>query len=165
MIFGSDLFTNVHVAITLVGIVAGFIMLFQMLAGARSPGMTLTFLVFTVLTSVTGFFFRQAGAQPTPGQIVGVVSLAVLIVALFALYGRQLLGSWRWIFVVTALTAQWLNVFVLINQLFQKIPALQAVAPGIPPSGPVFGGVQGMVLIFFLVTGYLSVKRFHPRAL
>jgi hypothetical protein len=162
MIFGSDLFTNVHVAITLVGIAAGFVFLFQLLAGNRSSTVTSVFLLFTVLTSVTGFFFKQSGAQPTPAQLVGTVSLVLLAVALFALYGRSLEGRWRGTFLITALIAQWLNVFVLIIQLFQKVPALQNLAPGVPPTGPVFGGVQGVMVIFFLVTGYLSVKRFHP---
>ncbi len=165
MIFGPDLFTNTHVAISLIGIVAGFIMLFQMLGGTKSPGVTLTFLVFTVLTSVTGFFFKETVPQPTPGQIVGAISLALLVVALFALYARQLAGPWRWIFVVTALMAQWFNVFVLVIQSFQKVPSLSALAPGVPPSGPVFGAVQGVVLIFFLVTGTLAVRRFHPRVM
>jgi len=165
MLFGSDLFTNVHVAISLIGILAGFVVLFQMLGGTKSAGVTLIFLVFTVLTSATGFFFKETVPQPTPAQIFGVVSLALLIVALFALYARNLAGPWRWIYVVTALIAQWINVFVLFFQLFLKVPSLHALAPGIPPSGPVFGGVQGVVLIFFLVSGYLALRRFHPRAM
>ncbi|HEX3753697.1 MAG TPA: hypothetical protein VHV26_01340 [Rhizomicrobium sp.] len=163
MIFGSDLFTNIHVAISLVAIVFGFVFLFQLLGGTRSRPVTAVFLLFTILTSVTGFFFKQTGAQPTPGQVVGVISLVLLAVALLALYGRNLRGHWRGTFLITALTAQWLNVFVLIIQLFQKIPALQTLAPGVPPSGPVFGGIQGVALLFFIGTGLMSLRRFQPR--
>ena len=164
MIFGADLFTNAHVAISLIGILFGFVFLFQLLGRERSSAVTAIFLLFTILTSVTGFFFKQTGGQPTPAQITGAVSLLLLTVALFALYGRHMVGIWRGTFLITALTAQWLNVFVLIIQLFQKVPALQSLAPGAPPTGPVFGGVQGVALLFFLVTGYLSVRRFHPAA-
>ena len=163
MIFGSDLFTNIHVAISLIAIVSGFVFLFQLLGGTRSGAVTAVFLLFTILTSVTGFFFKQTGAQPTPAQITGAISLVLLTVALLALYGRHLKGLWRGAFLITALTAQWLNVFVLIIQLFQKVPTLQTLAPGVPPSGPVFGGIQGVALLFFIVTGLMSLWRFHPR--
>jgi hypothetical protein len=162
---GTDALTLGHTAISLIAIVVGFLLVFAMLGGKASRTLIQGFLLFTLLVSVTGFFFHQAGRQPTPAQSVGAVSLALLIVALFALYGRGLAGPWRWIFVVTALMAQWLDVFVLIIQLFLKVPALHAVAPGIPPGGAVFGAVQGAALIFFLVSGFLSVQRFHPRAM
>lgn len=159
---GTDALTLIHTAISLIAIALGFVLVFAMMGGRASRILIQSFLLFTLLVSITGFLFPQAGPQPTPAQLTGVVSLAVLVVALFALYGRGLDGSWRWIFVVTALTAQWLDVFVLIIQLFLKVPALYALHGTIPPSGPVFGTVQGLTLIFFLVAGYLSVKRFRP---
>jgi hypothetical protein len=94
----------------------------------------------------------------TPAQIVGAVSLAILVVALFALYGRHLAGRWRTAYVITAVAALYLNVFVLVIQSFIKIPPLHALVPAIPPAGPVFGGVQGVVLVAFIAAGWLAVR-------
>jgi hypothetical protein len=91
-------------------------------------------------------------------MIIGVISLVILAVALFAVYGRRLAGRWRSAYVVTAILALYLNAFVLVIQSFVKIPVLHALAPSLPPSGPVFGAVQGLVLIAFVVTGWLAVK-------
>jgi len=159
---GTDALTLIHTAISLVAIALGFVLVFAMMGGRAPRTLIQGFLLSTLLVSITGYLFPQTGPQPTPAQLTGGVSLAVLVVALFALYGRGLAGPWRWIFVVTAVTAQWLDVFVLNVQLFLKVPALYALHGTVPPSGPVFGAVQGLTLIFFLVTGYLSVKRFRP---
>jgi hypothetical protein len=159
---GMDPLTLIHTAISLIAIGLGFALVFAMMGGRASRGLIQGFLILTLLVTLTGFLFPQTGAQPTPAQATGLVSLAVLAVTLFAFYGRGLAGAWRWIFVVTALVAQWLDVFVLIIQLFLKVPALYALHGTVPPSGPVFGAVQGLTLIFFLVTGYLSVKKFRP---
>jgi hypothetical protein len=53
-------------------------------------------------------------------------------------------------------------VFVLVIQSFLKIPALTALAPGNPPSGPVFAVVQGMVLVLFVLFIIGAVRRFRP---
>ena len=105
-------FTLLHVIISLVAIASGLVVLFGMLGSRRMPGWTLFFLVTTILTSVTGYFFPIHGF--TPAQAVGAVSLVILLIALVALYGKRLAGAWRWIYVVTAVTALWFNVFVLI---------------------------------------------------
>src|SRR6202035_1279159 len=115
------------------------IVMFGMLGSNPMPGLTAIFLLFTILTSATGFLFPFNGV--TPGDVVGALSLVLLAVACVALYGMKLSGGWRWIYVVTALISLYLNVFVLVIQSFLKIPALSAVAPGNPPSGPVFGAV------------------------
>jgi hypothetical protein len=120
-------FTKVHVVISLIGIVAGFVMAFGLLTAKQFDRWTALFLVTTLLTSVTGFFFPFHGFTPAIG--VGIVSLVVLAIGIFARYGRKLIGAWRWIYVVTAMLALYLNVFVLIVQLFQKVPALKALAP------------------------------------
>jgi hypothetical protein len=91
-------------------------------------------------------------------MVVGAVSLILLAVALFAIYGRHLAGRWRTAYVVTALLALYLNVFVLVIQSFIKIPSLHTLAPTIPPAGPLFGAVQGVVLIVFIVAGWQAVK-------
>ena len=51
---------------------------------------------------------------------------------------------------------------MLVIQSFLKIPALTALAPGNPPSGPVFAVVQGIVLLFFIVVIVGAVRRFRP---
>ncbi|HEY1876191.1 MAG TPA: hypothetical protein VGG66_01935 [Rhizomicrobium sp.] len=152
----TDPLTLVHLAISLAAIVTGIPVLAAMLKGKMPIAFTGIFLGLTVLTSVTGFFFHNTTI--TPAMIIGAISLVVLAVALFALYGRHLAGPWRAAFVVTATFALYLNVFVLVIQSFIKIPALHALAPSIPPSGPIFGAVQGLVLIGFLLAGWRAVK-------
>jgi hypothetical protein len=151
-------FTILHVAISLIGIVSGLIVLFGMLGARRLPGWTALFFATTVLTSVTGFMFPINGL--TPAIVVGVISIVILAIALMALYVKHLSGAWRWIYVVTALTALYFNVFVLIVQSFQKVPALQKLAP--TQSEPPFSVTQGVVLVAFLVLGTMAARRFRP---
>lgn len=160
MIFGMTTFTQVHVVISLIAIVAGLIVAFGLLTAKRLDGWTLLFLVSTLATSVTGFFFPFHGFTPAIG--VGIVSLVVLAVAIFARYGRKLAGTWRWIYVVTAMIALYLNVFVLIVQLFQKVRALKALAP--TQSEPPFLIAQVVTLVVFLVLTILAMRRFRPNA-
>ena len=158
----TDPLTLGHTAISLVAIVTGLMVLAAMLKGQTPVALTGIFLTLTVLTSVTGFLFHNE--HVTPGQVVGGISLVILAVALFALYGRHLAGRWRTAFVITATLALYLNVFVLVIQSFIKIPALHGLAPSIPPSGPVFGAVQGVVLIAFLLAGWRAVKAGRAQA-
>src|SRR5664279_310630 len=162
MILGMSLstFTTVHVVISLIAIVAGIIVMFGMLGSNRMPGLSAIFLLFTILTSATGFLFPFNGV--TPGDIIGALSLLLLAIACIALYGMKLSGAWRWIYVLTALISLYLNVFVLVIQSFLKIPALTALAPGNPPSGPVFAVVQGVVLVLFVLFNIGAIRRFRP---
>jgi hypothetical protein len=157
MILGMDTYTFVHVALSLIGIAAGIIVLFGWLADVRLPGWTALFLSTTVLTSVTGFGFPFSTLLPS--HIVGIISLIVLAVALYALYGAHLSGAWRWIYLVTATIALYLNVFVLIVQAFIKIPALNALAP--TQAEAPFVATQGAVLVVFVVLGLLASRRFR----
>ena len=162
MILGMSLstFTTVHVVISLIAIVAGIIVMFGMLGSNRMPGLTAIFLLFTILTSVTGFLFPFNGV--TPGDVIGALSLVLLAIACIALYGIKLSGAWRWVYVLTALISLYLNVFVLVIQSFLKIPALTALAPGNPPSGPIFGVLQGVVLVLFVLFIIGAIRRFRP---
>jgi hypothetical protein len=153
-------FTTVHVIISLIGIVAGIIVMFGLLGSKRTPGMTAIFLLFTILTSATGFLFPFEGLKPS--YIVGALSLVLLAIACIALYGMKLSGAWRWIYAVTAMLSLYLNIFVLVIQSFLKVPALHALAPGEPPGGPIFGVAQGVVLIFFVIATIGAVRRFRP---
>jgi hypothetical protein len=157
----TDPLTLLHVLITLIAILSGFAVLGQMRSSTLSGGWTGTFLATSVLTSVTGFLFFHPPHPPTPAQVTGVAALLVLVPTLYALYLKHLAGTWRPIYVVGAVISLWFNVFVLIIQLFQKVPALQPLA-GNPPSGPVFGAVQGIALIGAVAAGWCGVKKFHP---
>jgi hypothetical protein len=160
MIWGmsTSTFTLVHVVISLVGIATGFIVIFGLLAGKRLEVLTAIFLATTVTTSVTGFGFpiHKIG----PPHIVGAISLVVLAIALFALYASHLRGAWRWIYVVTAVIALYLNVFVGIVQAFQKLPALKAMAP--TQSEPPFLIAQLAALVLFVALAIVAAMRFTP---
>src|SRR5947208_2235293 len=165
MILGMSLatFTMVHVVISLIAIVAGLVVMFGMLGSKSQPGLTAIFLLFTILTSATGFLIPPLLSEKLlPSHMIGILSLVLLAIACIALYGMRLAGPWRWIYAVTALLSLYLNVFVLAIQSFLKIPALTAVAPGNPPSGPVFGVVQGVVLVFFVLMIIGAGRRFRP---
>jgi hypothetical protein len=157
MILGMDTFTFVHVALSLIGIATGFIVFLGFIADSEMRGLTAIFLLTTVLTSATGFGFPFT--KLLPSHIVGIISLFFLAAAIYALYAAHLSGAWRWIYVVTASVALYLNVFVLIVQLFQKVPSLHAVAP--TQSETPFVAAQGLTLLVFVALGFLAVRRFR----
>jgi hypothetical protein len=152
-----------HVVISLIGIVAGIIVMFGMLGSNRMPGLTAIFLSTTILTSATGFVIPPLVTEKfLPSHLFGFLSLGLLAVACFALYGQKLLGPWRWIYVLTALISLYLNVFVLVIQSFLKVPALHALAPSVPPAEPPFAIAQGIVLVFFVIVIIGAVRRYRP---
>ena len=151
-------FTTVHVVISLIGIAAGLVVLWGMLSDRHFVGLTALFLAATVLTNVTGFMFPFN--QLLPSHFVGLISLVVLAVALFALYGKALSGAWRSIYIVSATTALYLNVFVGVVQAFQKFPVLRTLAP--TQAEAPFVVAQLIVLVLFAILGYLAVRRYHP---
>ena len=162
MMLGLSLsaFTTLHVVISLIAIVAGLIVMFGMVGLHRPGALTAIFLLFTILTSVTGFMFPFNGV--TPGILIGILSVILLAIACLALYGMKLAGAWRSIYVLTALVSLYLNVFVLAIQSFLKIPPLHQLAPGNPPAGPAFAVVQGIVLVFFAIMIIRVWRRFKP---
>jgi hypothetical protein len=165
MILGMSLstFVTVHVIISLIGIVAGIIVMFGLLGSNRLPGLTAIFLLFTILTNATGFLIPPLLTETLlPSHMIGILSLVLLAIACIALYGVKLSGAWRWIYVVTAMLSLYLNVFVLIIQSFLKVPALHVLAPSVPPSEPPFAIVQGIVLVFFVIVIIGAVRRYRP---
>lgn len=158
MILGMTTLTFIHVVLSLIGIVAGFVAMAGLLASQRRDGWTAIFLAATVATSVTGFLFPVS--KLLPSHIVGIVSLVILAVALYALYGRHLSGVWRPVYVVTAMIALYLNVFVLIIQSFLKIAPLKALAP--TQSELPFVIAQGAALLFFVIVTIVAAMRFRP---
>jgi hypothetical protein len=161
MILGMTFFTAVHVLLSLIGILSGLVVLVGLCTANPMNAWTLLFLISTLATSVTGFFFPFHGFTPALG--LGIVSTVILATAISARYRFHLAGAWRWVFVVGAVAALYLNSFVLVVQAFLKIPVLHTLAP--TGSEPVFAFTQGAVLIFYLVTGFLAVKGFRPAAL
>ena len=157
MIFDLKTFTAIHVILSLVGIGSGFVVLFGLLTARRLKGWTALFLATTVATSTTGFGFPFH--QLLPAHKVGIVSLAVLVVAILARYTFRLAGAWRWIYVVAAVIALYLNVFVGIVQAFQKVPALKAAAP--TQSELPFLLTQLAVLALFVALGIVAAIRFR----
>ena len=160
MILGMSIetFTFLHVVLSLVGIMTGFVVVAVMLQNGPIAGGNGFFLVTTILTSVTGFFFPLKTFGPP--HIVGVISLVVLAVALFALYGRKLAGPWRWVYVIAAIFALYLNVFVGVVQSFDKFAYLHKFAP--TGSEPPFAVAQGLVLVLFILAGILAANRYRP---
>jgi hypothetical protein len=160
MILGLTIptFTLVHVIISLIAIISGLVVLFGMFGSHRMPGWTALFLLTTALTTASGFLFPNTGI--TPAQIFGYISLVVIAVTLLALYVFGLGGAWRWIYVVGAVLALYLNVFVLVVQSFAKIPALHPLAPNGNESP--FLIVQGAVLVIFCALGLGAAAKFHP---
>jgi hypothetical protein len=149
-------FTLLHVVLSLIGIVFGFLALAELIANRSSRLVTAMFLGFTIATCVTGFLFP---GPLDPARIVGIISLIALGTVLIARYGRQLDRRWRLAYVVTAVLALYLNVFVAVVQAFQKIPALHARAPN--GSEPPFVVVQSLVLVAFVVLGFAAASRFR----
>ncbi|WFU17515.1 hypothetical protein [Bradyrhizobium sp. CB3481] len=165
MILGMSVATLilVHTIISLIAIVAGIVVMFGMLGSKRQGGLTAIFLVFTILTSATGFVIPPFLTDKLlPSHMIGILSLVLLAVACIALYVMKLAGPWRWIYVVTALVSLYLNVFVLVIQSFLKVPALHALAPSVPPAEPPFAVAQGIVLVFFVIMIIGVWRRFRP---
>jgi glucan phosphoethanolaminetransferase (alkaline phosphatase superfamily) len=151
------IYTIIHTLISLIGIFSGLIMLGGWLGGRRLEGWTKLFLITTTLTSVTGFGFPFHGFTPAIG--VGIISLVVLAITLYARYSGQLRGAWRWVFVITAVMALYFNFFVLVVMAFRRVPALHALAP--TESEPPFQQTQLVVLVLFILVGTIAVRRFR----
>lgn len=155
-----NIFTLIHVVISLAGILAGLVVLGGWLAARHFRGLTAFFLATTALTSITGFFFPFQGF--TPAYAVGGISVILLVVAAYALYGRKIAGRWQTTYLVTEGFALYLNFFVLVAQLFARLPALHALAP--TQAEPAFAVTQGLVFLGFLILGVAAVRRFRTVA-
>lgn len=158
MILGMTPLVFIHTLISLVGIATGLVMLRSMWANERADRMTGWFLATTIFTSASGFVLPAA--KFLPSHAVGVLSLAILALACYARYGKRMSGAWRLAFVLSAVAALYFNVFVLVVQLFLKVPALRELAP--KQNEPPFAIAQAAVLVAFVVAGVFAARRFHP---
>jgi hypothetical protein len=159
MILGMSLstYTALHVIISLIGIGSGFIVLFGLINGKLLSPWNVVFLVTTILTSLTGFAFPND--KVTPGIILGVLSLIVLAIALLALYVFHLRGGWRRTYAITSMIALYFNVFVLIAQIFEHVPAFHALAP--TGTETPFKVAQLLLLVLFAVLIGAAAKKFR----
>lgn len=157
MLSGMTTFTLIHVILSLIGIVSGVIVAYGLLRGHRLDGTTTLFLATTMLTSVTGFFFPFRGFKPSYG--VGILSVLVLALAIYARYSRHLEGGWRRTYVITAMIGLYLNCFVLVAQLFMKVPELNVLAP--TGSEAPFLIAQIVVMALFIVLTIFAAKNFR----
>lgn len=144
---------TVHVAVSLIGIATGLVAMLALAAGHWLVGWQAAFLITTALTSVTGFLFPFSGV--TPAFLFGVISMVALAVtaATWPFRAQRAAGI---AYAVAATLALYLNLFVLIVQSFQKVPALQPLAP--TQSEPPFVIAQTILLIAALATGILGVR-------
>lgn len=154
MVFDLPTFTLIHVVISVLGVIAGLVVVGGLMAGARMPGWTALFLLATVLTSVTGFLFPFTAVSPA--HVVGGISLLVLAVCCAARYWKQMSGRWRAVYVASAVLALYLNVFVLMVQLFTKTPPLAALAPT-QQEAP-FAVTQAFILVLFVWLGWSALR-------
>jgi hypothetical protein len=143
------LFTLVHVILSLVAIAAGFVVAGGMLSGKLLRGWTWLFLATTIATSATGFGFPFE--KFLPAHAIGIVSLVLLGLAVYALTMKRLEGIWRPVFLVTSLASLYLNVLVLIVQTFLKFPVLHQMAP--QQTELPFALTQGLTLAAFVALG------------
>jgi hypothetical protein len=150
-------FTVLHVVICIIELFAGVVVVLELLAGRRSR-LTGLFLITAALTTLTGFLFPFHGM--TPGIVLGFISLPFMLLAAVALYSGKVRGVWRPAYVLSTLILLYLDAFVGVVQSFMKIAALHALAPT-GKEAP-FVIVQGIVLLVFIVAGFLALKRFHP---
>ena len=160
MIFGVTTFTLIHVVLSLVGIFAGLVVAGGLVAGKRLDGWTGVFLVTTVLTNVTGFGFPFVTFLPSHG--VGILSLVILPVVIIARYWKHLTGAWRGVYVVGTVLALYLNAFVLLGQLFLRLPTLIVAAP--TQTEPPFLVTQLIVLALFVWLGKAALKGFRAES-
>src|SRR5437764_15239644 len=152
------IYTIIHTLISLVAIFTGLVVVFGMLTGNRLDGWMRWFLITAVATTVTGFFFPFRGFTPAIG--LGIISLPFLALTIFASYSKKLAGAWRWIYVIGAVICLYFNLFVLVVQLFEKVPALHALAPTQTESP--FKLTQLVVLTISALLCIVALIRFRP---
>src|SRR6266446_2871354 len=152
------IYTVIHTLISLIAIFTGLIVVFGLIGGKRLDGWTKWFLITAVLTTATGFFFPFHGFTPAIG--LGIISLPFLALTIFARYPKHLAGAWRWIYVIGAVICLYFNLFVLVVQSFEKIPALHALAP--TQTEQPFKLTQLVLLFVLILLCIVALIRFRP---
>ena len=153
--------TVVHVVLSLIGIGSGVVAIYASMKAKTSGRWTDAFLATTAATSITGFLFPFHGV--TPAQVLGVLSLIALIIASLSIYRYHSQGIWRRTYAITAVMVLYFNIFVLVVQLFRRVPALSAMAP--TQSEPPFQIAQLAVLLLFAAIGFRAATAKPQRGL
>src|SRR5947207_3799454 len=153
-----QIYTIIHTLISLIAIFTGIVVVFGMLAGAQLNGWTKWFLITAVATTLTGFFFPFHGFTPAIG--LGIISLPFLALTIYARYAKHLAGAWRWLYAIGAVICLYFNLFVLVVQLFEKVPALHAMAPTQTESP--FKLTQLAALVLSALLAIVAMIRFRP---
>jgi hypothetical protein len=158
----SDLLTltSIHTALSLIALLAGIVVTGALLNGRTPPGWTAAYLITGVLTSATGFLFPFVKFLPSHG--FSIICLVLLAVAIYALYSKQLAGSWSWIYAASIVATVYLDAFVGVVQSFIKVPLLASLAP--TQSEPPFAVVQGILLLMFVVLGIGAARAMRRAA-
>jgi hypothetical protein len=160
MFAGFTAFTWFHTIITLIMLVAGAAVTIDMIGGKRLGGWMTIYWITGILTSVTGFGFLPI-AKLLPSHILAIISLVMFAIALAARYAFHLSGAWRWIFAVMIVVTAYFDYFVLVTQIFLKVPAVHALAPLAPDvPQPPFAIAQGVVLVVFAILTILAAIKF-----
>lgn len=154
MIFGITTFTLIHTLLSVIGIFAGLVLAGGWISGKQLEGWSALFLVTTIITNVSGFGFPFVTLLP--GHIIGALSLVILAAVLVARYVKQLAGGWRRTYIVGSVVALYFNCFILVVQLFKRIPGLIAAAP--TQKEPPFAITQVIVLVLFVWLGRQAVR-------
>jgi hypothetical protein len=156
MIFDITTFTLIHTLISLIAITAGLVVMGGLMAERRLDGWIGLFLVTTALTSITGFGFPFA--ELIASHYIGILSLVILPPVIYARYRKHLLGPWRGVFVVGTALTLYFNFFVLVVQLFRRVPALLVSAP--TQKEPPFVITQLLVLALFAILSVAAFRKF-----
>ena len=153
MILGFTPFTWFHIVLSLVMLVAGYVVVRDLFRSHIDNTWMAVFLISGVLTNVTGFGFPFS--RFTESHYTAIFSLIVLAAAFLALYVFKLAGAWRWVFAISAVLAFYTDALVTIAQIFKKIPALGAPTAS---SEPQFVITQ---LLLLAITIWLCVKAYR----
>ena len=150
-----------HTALSVIALIAGCVVLRDLLRSKAPDGWTTVFLITAISTSVTGFLFPFTTFGPS--HWVGVFSLIVLALALFGAYVYAFAGPWGRIYAASMVAAQYFLVFVLIAQAFMKVPMLHAAAPTL--SEPPFAIAQVIALVLFAGIAIAAARTYRYRPL
>ncbi|MBV9832932.1 MAG: hypothetical protein JO055_00910 [Alphaproteobacteria bacterium] len=160
MVLNFSFLVWVHVIISLVPLVSGVAVVRGLLAGRDSGWWTDIFFITVVLTTASGFILPAPGFTPALG--LGIISTVMILAMLAARYRFGLRGAWRWVWSIGLMLSFYFDAFVLVTQLFTKVPALMRTTP-VPgaPGGALFGAVQFVVLAVFVVLTVIAARRYR----
>jgi hypothetical protein len=158
-ILGLSLFTWFHVVVSLVMLVAGFVVVKDLLHSRIDHTWMAAFLISGLLTNVTGFGFPFD--RFTESHYTAIFSLAVLAAAILGLYVFRLAGPWRWIFALSVVLAFYTDALVTVAQLFKKVPSLGAPTASTEPQFLIAQTVLLAVIVWLCVK---AVRQFRATA-